>query len=386
MLIAPKNSQRYYGKHNNPQGKHVDESVPWPTWHIDVNCIPSLSMYYVLERSSITIKQTPIPLVESRVRNFFRLQSISYEFDAAEVRLHCVTPNMLKFVVQFWLVGGGPHETCLEDPNEALTVELQRRQGSAVEMDSIRRKMFKALTTGEQKVPERKPRQLSLPETIMTEVSSGYDQDEGLADAVEIALRLLESQCIDQRGLGLESLGMLTNVSVVSPRDAVIVSRAIVYREGRYGARLQASLDRFFGVSESNVEDEDTVRHSMALKLLANALEVVAEDAAKDGVAEKTVDDTENSSFWKHVSSDLLRNVERAVFDPHVAASSAKIIYLIRSRLGETNLGGVALAPLAKGPAWRSCLAHAHSYGQFCHLSLERESRMLLTLDTQRSL
>lgn len=367
---------------NNQHDKPIDDSVAWQ-WKIEISLIPSLNMYYMLEPTSITLKQTPISVVESRVADFLRLQSISYQYDAASVRLNCVTSKMLKFVIQFWRVGRGSHSAQFEDPNEAVTVELQRRQGCVMEMQSIRRKLFKAVSTGEQSNPDSpKTKSTSLPDAMMAEVNFDYDHDLGLADAVGISLSLCESPCIDQSRLGLESLGMLTDSTIVSARDALVVSRAIVFQQGSFGARLQSALGRFFGMAQpdSVEDDQDTIGHAMALSILADALQQVAEDTTL-GTGTQPVKFVETSSFWWVVSEDLFRNVRRAVQSPNEAAKSVRCIRLINSLENNKTVG--AGVPTIRGAAWRSSLTQAHRYGKHCHLSLERESQKLLAMDTE---
>lgn len=345
------------------------ENVTWQ-WKIEASMIPSLNIYYMLEPSSITLKQLSLRVVEERMSNYLRIQSIAYTFDASSAHFDCVTSNMLKFVVQLWRVD-------YEDPNKALTVELQRRQGSVVEMQSIRKTLFRALLTGEQPsaISYDKPRLPPLPDTIMVEIDSGYDHDAGRADAFEICLRLLESPCLDQSRLGLESLKMLTEPSIVSPEDAMIASRAVVFQEGCFGDRLQAALAGYFGTQDSDNETmnahDDMVGHGIALAIVANALQLVLEGKT---AGNKQPALNTNSGFWAVVAQDLFHNVESAVTMPHEAAKSAKCIRLLHD-LQTTQMPKIRQADL------RSCLTQAHQYGQRYHLSLEKESQKLLAMD-----
>lgn len=345
------------------------ENVTWQ-WKLEASMIPSLNIYYMLEPSSITLKQLSLPVVEQRMSNYLRIQSIAYTFDASSARFDCVTSSMLKFVIQLWRVD-------LEDPNKALTVELQRRQGSVVEMQSIRKTLFRALLTGEQPsaVSYDKPRLPPLPDTIMVEIDSGYDHDAGRTDAFEICLRLLESPCLDQSRLGLESLKMLTEPSIVSRDDAMIASRAIVFQQGCFGSRLQTALAGYFKAQDSNNETmkgyDDMVGHGIALAIVTNALQLVLEGKT---AGNKQPALNANSEFWAAVAQDLFHNVERAVTMPHEAAKSAKSIRLLHD-LKTTQMPTIQPAEL------RSCLTQAHRYGQRYHLSLEKESQKLLAMD-----
>lgn len=385
LLLPSNNNNRSNAKtilssHNN--NNHDDartfqssKTTSWG-WNIQASTIPSLPMYYMLEQTSVTLRDTPVLQLENRLAEFLRIQSISYTVDATSCRFDCVTSNMLKFVVQFWRVQGDV------DPNQAVTLELQRRQGSVLEMQSIRRKLWKAVLTGEQQqsIDDDQINNKPLPDAIMAEVDANYDHDAGRADALDICLRLLESPCCDQIRLGLESLRMLTQPTIVSWQDAMVVSRAVCFGEGEghFGARLQTALASHFRIAAAAdqcmaLDYEYTKDHNMGLAVLASALQMVAQDTDAPGDMDFA------GAFWEPVIGDLYYNVQRAVEKPNEAAISARCIRLIGAvKKTSTTTSELILSSPSKAAGLRSCLTQAHRHGQRFHLLLEKESQKLL--------
>ncbi|CAB9508299.1 expressed unknown protein [Seminavis robusta] len=383
------------GEVREPYQPETSSKDAWAV-KIEVNLIRSLPIYYILEPTSIAVREIPFTIVQSRILDFLRIQSISFTYHADTVRLECVTSNLLKFVIQFWRVNGEGVPAL--EPDQAVTVELQRRQGSSIEMQAVRRKMHRAVLTGEQATtpfylerPQMQAR--NLPATIMTEVDtlSDYDHDAGRSDALHICLRLIESNCMDQARLGLESLRMLTDPSIVAPQDALFVSRAVLLRQSAFGPRLQSGLARYsFGIAEALAGRSDMAEyrqysqahydgfHSLGLAILSNALQMVE---SNENVA---IDVTDR--FWELVTEDLMWNVERAVQKPNEGAVSAKCIRHLKC-LGCGHGNGMDLAVAMTRPrGFRACLAEANRFGAMHHWMLEQESQKLLAMDIDTNL
>ena len=376
------------------------ETFSWGL-RIDVSLIPRLPMYYLLEpKSTITIQDIPVGVVESRISDYFRLQSISYSFYEDSVRLECGTAGMLKFTVQFWRLSekvqtGSGVDAC-------MTLELQRRQGSVVEMQKIRREMFHFIMTGQKKKSadrhERQP-----PSVMMTDADMNYAPEESRKEALEICLQMLESPVIDQIKLGLESLMMMTNPSVVSRDDAVTTSQDILFQITDLGRRLQNALASCFGISSTShpvmIDDECMESaygdyfeqlHNMGLNILSHALQLAVEGQMGGRVAASTFD--LGSDFWVLVAEDLFYNVERAVQRPHEACMAAKCVRLLSTLKGQCDDSNLPTENArhtshpSRPVAFHSCLTQAHNYGKRCHLSLEMESQKLLAMDVDQVL
>ena len=378
------------------------ETFSWGL-RIDVSLIPRLPMYYLLEpKSTMTIQDIPVGVVETRLCDYFRLQSISYSFYEDSVRLECGTSGMLKFTVQFWQLSEKVQNRSGSGDDASMTLELQRRQGSVIEMQKIRREMFHFIMTGQKNEAtvrqERQPPSVMMPDADMT-----YDPEESRKEALAICLRMLESPAIDQIKLGLESLMMMTNPSVVSRDDAVATSQDILFQITDLGRRIQNALSLCFGIASTSrpmLMDDDRMEssygayfeqlHNMGLKILGHALQLAAEEQTRGRVGASTLD--LGSDFWILVAQDLFYNVERAVQRPHEACMAAKCVRLLSTLKGQDDDNRLSNENVRHtshptgSVSFHSCLAQAHEYGKRCHLSLEMESQKLLDMDVDQVL
>lgn len=368
--------------------------------------IPQLPVYYVLEQKStmtIPVQGISFTVVESRISDFMRLHSISYSFHSDSMRLDCGTSGMLKFTVQFWHVSKPQQKSGSDDQQETVTLELQRRQGSAIEMQAIRRELFQFVKTGEQRTTlERQPRQ-PPGGFLVDDADQTHDPEETRMDAVLICLQLLESSAIDQIKLGLESLMMLTDPSVVSQDDAVAISQDIVFPTSDIGRRFQTALAMCFGVAASSGRTftgaaDHSVNaeylqgphagqlHSMGLRILGHALQLAGEDQQYPATAARSTFDL-TTTFWQLVTRDLCYNVERAMHRPHEGSTAARCLRLLSLVKDQQIVAYAATSLRTSSPvAFQTCVAQARKYGQQCHLSLEMESEKLLAMDIDYAL
>jgi len=412
-------------EHNRNSDKETPPRASWG-WRMDVSLIPKLPIYYILEPAShMSLQDIPTHAVETRILEFLRLHSISYTFQShaaadsstgnstSPLRLDCCTSTMLKFSIQFWLVAERNIKNNKKQPPATITMlELQRRQGCVIEMQTIRRGLFRAVSTGKQDDTTRSRKVLSsYPDAAMDEVNSHcttYDPVEGRTEAVH----LLESSNIDQIKLGLESLQMLTDPSVVSKEDATIISRDVLFRETELGHRLQASLAMCFGIAAAaatasdRADDEERKEgimpdyiqgdylesiHIIGLAILSNALQLVLGDdqecyleRRQDEVAQCLIDGAQG--FYKLVADDLVFNLQTATHRPNEGAISAKCIRLLSVLKDKVHTKGIMFSSVTAPNELQFCLKQAYQYGQRCHLSLETEAQQLLAMDIDQAL
>ena len=437
LLLSPyqqnKGVAKDKGMNNNEQmgvlslrgeSKSDSKTISWGL-RIDVTRIPTLPLYYKLQsRNTLSVQHIPIKTVECRISDFLRLRSVSFTFDSNAVRLDCETCNMLRFSVQFWLVSKRHHHQARnhdlrkqeETPSlsdDDVTLEVQRLTGlGSIEMQTIRRELFRFILTG--KVPAKPANHenksygqqtsfqiiLSAP---LEEANKKFNPEQARQDAIEICLGMLESPSMDQTQLGLESLKMLTDPSVVSKEDAVTIAQEIVAPTTDVGCRLQSALVRCFGVASSwraMDDDVDSIRsayfaqwHNMALAILGQVLQLVVDQQQDPSVAPNTFrQESTSRDFWQLVTQDIVYNIERAAERPHEGSMSARCLRLL-SLLKDhqpvqqslLNVGQNIVS--ARSPvAFQNCLTQAHRYGQQYHLSLEEESQKLMEMDIDRAL
>lgn len=332
---------------------------------------------YLLERSAIML-HNPLEVITCRISNFMRINSIccSYHSD----RVDCVTMGLVKFVVHLW-----------RQP-EGIIMEIQRRQGCAIEMQRIRYGLVEAVTTVEAPIVSCERKRLFRDVTCCDLQSSCEKRQKCGMDALRITMRLQQSDHHDQKRLGLECMIALTNPDVANVADTLPLCRALVYGEGMNAECMRLALLPYFVNTERGSApfafltqsscDSDENRHeylqgcnfgemhSLALHVLANALQVVTEHHDNHLISSVALD--VQSRFWRHACRALVYDIEEAKNRPSEASLSAKCLYMVAQ-----------LAPqVCKHPIFQDrllpVLIEANSFGKACHLSLEKETQRLM--------
>jgi len=362
---------------NSHGANDVTRIVPATTVRWNVTSVRPVPTFYPLERNCITVTGIPLSVLCSRILNFMRVNSISCTFH--KTRVDCATMGLLKFAVHLWKASRSPSD-------DGVLVEIQRRQGCSIQMQHIRQGLVQVITTGEAPVVVSERTNMHTVDCI------GMPKHESKCiEALNITKRLLESSQFDQSRLGMESMVALTSPQTVHAKDAKLVCRALVYGDAPFGDSLRDALVPFFQDTErdqehfamddydSDAEDEEEEyaqgyhfgsMHNLALRVLANALQVVTElhDNGRDPHL-ALVDLA--SPFWNSVCNALVYNVEVANHRPREAALSAKCLNLL-----------TILAPvICECPIIDRLvpvLPEANEYGKECNLLLERESHKLM--------
>ena len=352
-------------------------------WQLEANTIPMIPRYYPLVRTAFAVKNTPVHIISSRITDFLRRHSIMYSTGESELfRLNCSTSSMLKFTIQFW------REQPQDDPNNKMIVELNRRQGSTMEMQNIRRAIAQELLYGKQtEITHSYPGSpLLLEGLVMADVDNQeYMPSTGQAwEAANICQNLLESQCLDQVLLGLESLSSLTDRSTTCKFTTKIVSYEILRPRKQFGKIAQGRLAECIANS--------VVGHGVAhggscfgkqgpwhiyarilgLKILRNALQEVSD---APGTTSDVVNSIDFSSYFlKRATESFIWNIESAAQRPNEAALSANCIRLLNEMTRKNNIG--PLMAMLVPP--KTCLDEAAAFGRAFHLCLETEAMHLM--------
>lgn len=344
-----------------------------------------LPLYHILDRASLELSM-PIETILARAANCLRVKSISCFFHPEAGKIDCRTPSLLRFEVYFW-----------RGSDSKVFVELQRRRGCAIEMHRIRKSIFDAIRTGEEPNSDAMDRCAPVfRKAICPLIKKLYQEENGMKtteaesqkeacnEVVETCHDLLESDFDDQKRLGMESLLLLTDTSVVTKETALELARALVLDRGPFADSLREEIIFYFRAVES-VEDRDgtwpnedsealdygeghniAAMHNLALRALGNALEVIA----RVGDVDSEVLDL-SSDFWKTIFDAIKYNIQEAVRRPQEAALSAKCIALIE-QIGHEDVSRWIEDNLL--PA----LPQAYKFGKAHCLELEQESGSLL--------
>ena len=352
----------------------ADSSSSAWTWQIAK--LRRVPMYHPVERGALRLEDIPLDTVSSRISDFFWQNSITCSYSDAEPgRADCLTQSLLKFTVQLWQ---GKCKT-------QVIMEVQRRQGCSIEMQRLKGRIYRAVESGPEEMDTSDTSGRSAANLIQNVVGSvPADAAHGERDPLDITVELLESNCLDQNRLGMESLQVLTDPTKVTMLDADRISHILIAGDGHGDTRLREKFKTYFvGIEKRDSEaageydsDDDTDQsgryakgeffggnHMFALHSLSNALESCAR-------CQRPLRMDANQEFWVAVVNALIYNLKVAAGRPLEAALSAKCIRLVQS-----------MEPGAMTSFKTELLPHlesAYHYGRSHNLWLQQESEQLI--------
>lgn len=339
-----------------------------------VGTIPVFPSFHILERTAIQISEDTVTLGDllDRIFHYLKSHSIRYECEPDTGCFDCTSPNCIEFAVQLWRA---------RQQADSIWVEVSRRRGCSLAMNSIRRSLLRHLK-GEPAPAAAAPSSAAGTRRPCPDSTLGSNKRQrsmtpqearlSCQDALVVTVRLLESDRKDQQQYGVESLAVLTNPKVVGSIDATTVSRAIILGEGPAGPRLQQRLVSLLqeiqptlmtaGMGQFSQYQTQGVFYHFILYSLANGLSQVSCGGMTPRMDLK-------SPFWHTVTSCLRASLEDALRKPHEATMAAKCLrFLLPSKTEDT------LHP----PTLRGILARTHEAGRAINLGLEEESRKTL--------
>ena len=343
-------------------------------WHIPK--LRRVPMYHPIERGALRLDDVPLDTVSSRISEFFWQNSIACSYSASEPgRADCLTQSLLKFTVQLWQ---GKSKT-------QIIIEVQRRQGCSIEMQRLKGRVYRAVESELEEMDTSDSAERAAASQIQNvAMSAPAESAKEERDPVDITIDLLESPCVDQNRLGMESLHLLTDPSKVRIQEADRVSHILIAGDDRCSTRLREKFGGYFvGIQTRDSEtpdeydsDDDAnesaryakgeyfgANHVFALHSLSNALESCSR-------CQKPLRVDANKNFWESVVKALVYNLEVAAGRPLEAALSAKCIRLVQS-----------MEPGAVTSFKSQLLPHlesAYHYGRSHHLWLQQESEQLI--------
>lgn len=248
--------------------------------------------------------------------------------------------------------------------------------------------------------------------------------------AIEIAHGLIMKDRIDARQLGLESLCLLTDPKKTGPTTALIASRVVLlgsaqvidsdntsapeeallcdetpFQEIRQALlsliqfRRIGDADDFADEEEASEESEYiTVLHNLALAVLANALDVIADEELEatlapapeevpigrarldtsESISERFLEDSLECSDNHEIMKTLISELGKAGMKPHNACLSAKCI-------GSLCRASQKARKRAKELGAKNVVQTALDVGTRTHLKLERECSKVMSSLTENT-
>lgn len=362
-----------------PPTANADEHAPKFVWVVTV--VPPVPVLYPLERTVLKLDGASVVDICGRISDFMRQKSIKCANEpASDACIGCLTPTLLKFVVQLWK--SDEHEGPEDDAQaQTIIIEVQRRRGCAIEMKGIRNCLYHAIQNGGDGSaalkPSCAPRPLpsgfasslanSAPASSASSSLEAHEQDP-CGMSLQRCSELLSSDKRDLQCLGFEGLCKATDPTRVSPADAERASRVVLFGDSddfviREAVENVLSSPVLPVESELRAAPTDAAR-VFALRALTNALESYIR---KRDHAELDL----SSDFWCALIDSFVRFLAAASSLPAEASLSAKALNLLRT------VDPSALA-IASGDDLHSLLLTAYKYGKASNSSLEEESGKLI--------
>ena len=371
-----------------------------------VGTIPVLPSVHILERTAIQLQpeQMTSKTLLDRIFTYLRRNSIVVvQCDQDTGCLECIfrsptTGSSVEFVIQLWRAVRS-HHYHYQQQQYFLWVEIQRRQGCCIEMNSLRRSLIQYIMNGDAQVATedvfQAQGQRTRPRPALDDMTNESHRKRpktapspavgvNCQDSLAITLRLLESPYKNQQKLGLESLVISTNAALVSQGNATVVSHALVEGDGPWGGRLQQRLAVLLRQVQPAPRGtghfpEPTgfyqpgsmaaTLYNLALQALANALECLSQ-GRQEGSAAMDL----GLSFWQTAVQSLAHNLEDAMVRPHEAALSAKCIFHLLQLTHGAGVGQVGLLNSSSIVVMETIV----QYGKAHHRSLEQEAQKLM--------
>ena len=360
--------------------------------------------------------------VVDRVSEANRLLSIHAVYCNKTATATLLTSENVEMHLSLWKTTG---------KQEGIVIELQRRKGDSIAFHRYSRCILDS-AAGELDIKEhvekngddidavfsRKVQRLL---TLEKPRDSAASEAENAIIAIEIAHGLVMKDRIDARQLGLESLCLLTDPKKTGYKTAVIASRvvllgsaqdidaspeeALLCDETPFQEIRQALLSliqfRRIGDSDDFEDDEDseesehiTVLHNLALAVLANALDVMADEDAdsiaspeevpvgrsrldtSESISERFLEDSLECSDNREIMKTLITELGKASKKPHNACLSAKCI-------GSLCRASEKARKRAKELGAKDIVRTALEVGTRTHLKLERECSKVMSSLTE---
>jgi hypothetical protein len=379
--------------------------------------------FYPLERSSRFVEDV-LEVVVSRVSEANRLLSIHAVYCNKTATATLLTSENVEMHLSLWKTTG---------KQEGIVIEVQRRKGDSIAFHRYSRCILDS-AAGELDIKDhvekngddidavfsRKVQRLL---TLEKPSDSAASEAENAIIAIEIAHGLVMKDRIDARQLGLESLCLLTDPKKTGYKTAVIASRvvllgsaqdidsnaspeeALLCDETPFQEIRQALLSliqfRRIGDSDDFEEEDDseesehiTVLHNLALAVLANALDVMADEDAdsisspeevpagrsrldtSESISERFLEDSLECSDNREIMKTLITELGKASKKPHNACLSAKCI-------GSLCRASDKARKRAKELGAKDIVRTALEVGTRTHLKLERECSKVMSSLTE---
>jgi len=228
-MINKSSEEKEFGNVISNRPEPVKKSKTSPNSHLDtsnkqqnfvvnpqVNPIPP---FYPLEQTRTIINGIDLQKIIENLSQCF--QALSIQAKCKETGTILLTPEYVKMYLYFWKVDGD---------KDGILIELQRRKGDTIFFHRYAKYILQAASAGNFSTAENTYNFCLHPNTKRpSEISNTNNEDESLLlRQLESVSNLIQSDRMDTKILGMESLSILTDTRKTKLDVALYVSRAVL--------------------------------------------------------------------------------------------------------------------------------------------------------------
>ena len=253
---------------------------------------PTLPEFHPLERTAVFVPKSDASVVSGRISDVLRDRSIEASFDDTKGRARCVSADGVDFRVRLYR-GRGQY-------SHGIIVEVQRRFGTSINFHSDTKAI---LDSAEGKTPSPPP---SKPATLpLGPQDDNYSPSAG--SSLGMVARMLNFPGYDAQYLALQTLTSLTDPEKMGYLTSKSVSKELMTSQNDVGAKLLQLI-----MSSPKPHDETFDQRVMAMGVLANVLQVVANDVPE--------------AIKSQLRPIMKQDLRRAEVNPRLATIAARCI------------------------------------------------------------
>jgi len=357
-IPAAKELSRSLPMHKVKQFSH--EKMPGDNiW--DVQSIPTLPMYYPLERTHVLVYDELPSVVAKRISDCMRSLSIAAVYDSIKAKARAQTSSHTKFTIQMFS----------KSTESGVVVEVRRSSGCSLNFHKSCYPILHA--AGGMQFTGFDDSLITKPLSFLC--SDAPKSEEDVFVTVEVANNLLKKDRIDANLLGIESLHMLTDTTSTCPETAALVAKMILLgKHGNENIRdsIRSLIENWTLCDEDDLEEDDEfvrvrveIMRNHALAITANTLDLLDDQGSLTNILK------EDSWLTETLLPILINELKEAADRPHDAFLSAKCLSLL-----------VETSQMAKEKAIQldadSVTFNSFIVGQRCHERLANESMRVI--------
>jgi len=364
-------------------------------------CLPlALPRNQLCARGCLELRGVSVSVIVLRLSRFLLAHSIEHGFHFGkrinnddgddEVRVQCRTERLLRFCVFLWRAGNDDDAS-----DDCVIVEVQRRWGCSLELQCVRRALFKSLVEGEDalvvsnNVPPQQqlsPCHKMIPSHFCKKIVEKYktrsdlsidtvpcsDDDDSsfISESINRYKCMLGSPCRQSKELALESFLHLVEAlseTIIDGENSVTAVAQTILTD----MSIQQELLTLLQTADVNPYRSIGELHTMALQVVAQTLCIQTTTATEPNVGMATIIEAA-SEFWHSVLHCCQTHVSNVASHNKSSRDVELSIDILKAVLAAAPQAAVRVEELL------SDLAVCRSFGRRYFWALEQKSQDLM--------